>query len=100
MTNSTDRKKVANIYLDPLTHETIKKLASHQTTSMQTVIATWLDETQPVMAEMVKAIEDIKNGKDMTNVLTNLMGEGLRMAGDQLIDEKEDKNATDNRQSD
>lgn len=100
MTNSTDRKKVANIYLDPLTHETIKKLAAHQTTSMQTVIATWLDETQPVMAEMVKAIEDIKNGKDMTNVLTNLMGEGLRMAGDQLIDKKEDKNVTDNRQSD
>lgn len=100
MTNSTDRKKVANIYLDPLTHETIKKLASHQTTSMQTVIATWLDETQPVMAEMVKAIEDIKNGKDMTNVLTNLMGEGLRMAGEQLIDKKEDKNVTDNRQSD
>lgn len=100
MTNSTDRKKVANIYLDPLTHETIKKLAAHQTTSMQTVIATWLDETQPVMAEMVKAIEDIKNGKDMTNVLTNLMGEGLRMAGDQLIDKKEYKNVTDNRQSD
>lgn len=100
MTNSTDRKKVANIYLDPLTHETIKKLAAHQTTSMQTVIATWLDETQPVMAEMVKAIEDIKNGKDMTNVLTNLMGEGLRIAGDQLIDKKEDKNVTDNRQSD
>lgn len=100
MINSTDRKKVANIYLDPLTHETIKKLAAHQTTSMQTVIATWLDETQPVMAEMVKAIEDIKNGKDMTNVLTNLMGEGLRMAGDQLIDKKEDKNVTDNRQSD
>ena len=96
MTNSTDRKKVANIYLDPLTHETIKKLASHQTTSMQTVIATWLDETQPVMAEMVKAIEDIKSGKDMNNVLTNLMGEGLRMAGEQLIDKKENEDVADN----
>ncbi len=49
---------------------------------------------------MVKAIEDIKSGKDMNNVLTNLMGEGLRMAGEQLIDKKEDKDATDNRQSD
>ena len=63
MTNSTDRKKIANIYIDANTHDTIKRLASHQGNSMQTVIANWLDETQPAMNEMVKALDDIKNGK-------------------------------------
>lgn len=98
MSNSTDRKKVANIYLDAKTHETIKQLASYQSTSMQTVIASWLDDTQPVMQEMVKAFEDIKKGKNTDMVLRNLMSKGLRIASDELITE-DNEDATDNGQN-
>ena len=94
------RNKIANIYLNEETHATLKALAAHQETTIQNLAAHWLEETQPVMAEMVKAFDDIKNGKNMTDVLTNLMGQGLKMAGDQILDKKEDENATDNRQSD
>ena len=44
---------------------------------MQTVIASWLDETQPVMAQMVQAFEDIKTGKDTNQVLNNLLAKGF-----------------------
>lgn len=99
MSSSTDRKKIANIYIDPIAHDTIKRLAAHQGTSMQTVIANWLDETQPAMHEMVKALDAIKSGKDMNQVLQNLLAKGLQIASDNLtIEEEED--ATDNRQSD
>lgn len=100
MTNSTDRKKIANIYIDANTHDTIKRLASHQGNSMQTVISNWLDETQPAMNEMVKALDDIKNGKDMNLVLRNLMSKGLQIASDNLSTNEEQQDATDNRQSD
>ena len=99
MTTSTDRKKVANIYIDAETHEIIKQLAAHQSTSMQTVIASWLDETKPIMAQMVQAFEDIKTGKDTNQVLNNLLAKGLRSASDILTTDYEDTNhATDNRQ--
>lgn len=102
MTNSTDRKKVANIYLDANTHETIKRLAAYQSTSMQTFIASWLDETQPVMQEMITAFEKIKSGENATEVLNNMVAKGLKIANDANDDLiKEDKeDATDNRQSD
>ena len=68
---------------------------------MQTVIANWLDETQPAMNEMVKALDDIKNGKDMNLVLRNLMAKGLQIAGDNLsTDNEEQQDATDNGKSD
>jgi uncharacterized protein YjgD (DUF1641 family) len=99
MTTSTDRKKVANIYIDAETHEIIKQLAAHQSTSMQTVIASWLDETKPIMAQMVQAFEDIKKGEDTNQVLINLLAKGLRNASDTLTtDYKENDDATDNRQ--
>ena len=54
------------------------------------------------MQEMVKALDDIKNGKDMRIVLQNLAAKGLQMTGDNLMvnDDEEQHDATDNRKSD
>lgn len=96
---SSERKKIANIYVSPETHATLKALAAHQEATLQGTAAHWLDEIQPVMQDMVQAFDDIKNGKNAQNVLQNLMASGLQKAADQLKTEEEN-NATDNRQSD
>ncbi len=96
---SQDRKKIANIYVNPETHATLKALAAHQETTLQGTAAHWLEEIQPMMQQMVQAFDDIKNGKNAQNVLQNLMADGLKMAGENLkIEDKED--VTDNRKSD
>ena len=96
---SQDRKKIANIYLNPETHATLKALAAHQETTLQGTAAHWLEEIQPIMQEMVTAFDDIKSGKNTQNVLNNFMAKSLHMAADSLTTEdKED--ATDNGTSD
>lgn len=97
--SSQDRKKIANIYVNPETHATLKALAAHQETTLQGTAAHWLEEMQPVMQDMVQAFDDIKNGKNAHNVLQNLMAGGLQKAADNLkIQDEED--VTDNRKSD
>ena len=96
---SQDRKKIANIYVNPETHATLKALAAHQETTLQGTAAHWLEEIQPMMQQMVQAFDDIKNGKNAQNVLQNLMADGLKRAGENLkVEDKED--VTDNRPSD
>lgn len=96
---SQDRKKIANIYVNPETHATLKALAAHQETSLQGTAAHWLEELQPVMQEMVIAFDEIKSGKNTQNVLNNFMAKSLHMAADSLTTEEQD-NVTDNRQGD
>ena len=93
---SQDRKKIANIYLNPETHATLKALAAHQETTLQGTAAHWLEELQPVMQEMVQAFDDIKSGKNTQNVLQNFMAKSLHMAADSLTTEEE-TDATDKR---
>lgn len=99
---SQDRKKIANIYLNNETHQTIKDLAAHHGSTIQATTANFLEEMQPAMQEMVKALDDIKNGKDMRIVLQNLAAKGLQMTGDNLMvnDDEEQHDATDNGKSD
>jgi HJR/Mrr/RecB family endonuclease len=98
---NVDKKKVSNIYISPLAHETIKSLAALQGVSMQVFIADWLDETQPIIAEMLSALIAIKSGENAHAVFKNFIGKGLRMAGDELMnDDEEENNATDKRKSD
>ena len=96
---SQDRKKIANIYINPETHQTFKKLAAHQGSTIQASVANFLEENQLAVQEMVQALDDIKNGKDMSMVLQNLLAKGLQMAGDNLTI-KEQQDATDNGKSD
>ncbi len=93
---SQDRKKIANIYLNPETHATLKALAAHQETTLQGTAAHWLEEMQPIMQEMVQAFDEIKSGKNTQNVLNNFMAKSLHMAADSLTTEEE-TDATDNR---
>lgn len=92
---SQDRKKIANIYVNAETHATLKALAAHQETTLQGTAAHWLEEIQPIMQDMVQAFDDIKSGKNVNNVLQNLMANGLQKAADQLKIEDE-QDATDN----
>lgn len=94
------RNKIQNIYLNDETHQTFKKLAAHQGSTIQAAAANFLEENQPAVQEMVKALDDIKSGKDMGMVLQNLLAKGLQMAGENLKTEEDDQDATDNRQSD
>jgi hypothetical protein len=96
---SQNRKKIANIYINPETHATLKALAAHQETTLQGTAAHWLEEMQPMMQEMVTAFDEIKSGKNAQNVLQNFMAKGLHMAADNLITEEEE-NVTDNGKSD
>ena len=96
---SQDRKKIANIYVNPQTHATLKALAAHQETTLQGTAAHWLEEIQPVMQEMVDAFDAIKSGKNTQNVLQNFMAKSLHLAADSLTTEDEE-DATDNRASD
>jgi predicted transcriptional regulator len=98
---SQDRKKIANIYINPETHQTFKKLAAHQGSTIQASVANFLEENQRAVQEMVQALDDIKSGKDMGMVLQNLLAKGLQMTGENLmINDEGNENATDNRQSD
>lgn len=97
---STARKpvaKIANIYISPETHATLKALAAHQETTLQGTAAHWLEELQPVMQEMVEAFDAIKSGKNTQAVLNNFMSKSLHLAADSLTTE-EYEDATDNRQ--
>lgn len=96
--SSQDRKKIANIYINPETHETLKALAAHQETTLQGTAAHWLEEMQPIMQEMVQAFDDIKSGKNTQRVLNNFMAKSLHLVADGL--EEEEKDVTDNRKSD
>lgn len=96
---SQDRKKIANIYVNPETHATLKALAAHQESTLQGTAAQWLEEMQPIMQEMVVAFDAIKSGKNTQNVLNNLMAQGLRMAADTFTEEEE-TDVTDNGKSD
>jgi|TARA_R110000765_G_scaffold312326_1_gene405411 uncharacterized membrane protein YfbV (UPF0208 family) len=96
--SSQDRKKIANIYVNPQTHATLKALAAHQETSLQGTAAEWLEEVQPMMQQMVEAFDAIKSGKNAQNVMQNFMADGLKMAGEKLKIEEEN-NVTDNGQS-
>ena len=94
------RNKIQNIYLNDETHQTFKKLAAHQVSTIQAAAANFLEENQPAVQEMVQALDDIKNGKDMSMVLQNLLAKGLQMVGDNLKIEEEQQDATDNGKSD
>lgn len=94
------RNKIQNIYLNDETHQTFKKLAAHQGSTIQAAAANFLEENQPAVQEMVQALDDIKNGKDMSMVLQNLLAKGLQMVGDNLKIEEEQQDATDNGKSD
>ena len=94
------RNKIQNIYLNDETHQTFKKLAAHQGSTIQAAAANFLEENQPAVQEMVQALDDIKNGKDMGMVLQNLLAKGLQMVGDNLKIEEEQHDATDNGKSD
>lgn len=91
--------KIANIYINPETHATLKALAAHQETTLQGTAAHWLEELQPVMQEMVEAFDAIKSGKNTQTVLSNFMAKSLHLAADSLTTEEEE-DATDNRKSD
>lgn len=79
-----DKKKIANIYLNPETHATLKALAEHQETTIQATAAHWLEEIQPVMQEMVEAFDKIKSGENTQRVLHKFMAKTLHMAADSL----------------
>ncbi len=79
-----DKKKIANIYLNPETHATLKALAVHQETTIQATAAHWLEEIQPVMQEMVEAFDKIKGGQNTQKVLHNFMAKTLHMAAESL----------------
>lgn len=87
-----DKKKIANIYLNPETHATLKALAVHHETTIQATAAHWLEEIQPVMQEMVEAFDKIKGGQNTQKVLHNFMAKTLHMAADSLeIDDSTEK---------
>ena len=83
MTND-DRKKVSNLYMNPETHATLKALAAHKGMSMQATAAELLEEMQPVMQEMVQALDDIKKGKNTQKVLGNYLAKSLHIAASAL----------------
>lgn len=83
MTNKV-RKKVQNLYLNEETHATLKALAAHQETTIQATAANWLEETQPILQSMVKALDDIKGGKDASQTYNDFFAKNLRNAADSL----------------
>ena len=83
-----DKKKIANIYLNPETHATLKALSVHQETTIQATAAHWLEEIQPVMQEMVEAFDKIKGGQNTQEVLHSFVAKTLHMAAESL--EKDD----------
>ena len=95
------RNKIQNIYLNNETHQTFKRLAAHQGSTIQAAAANFLEENQPAVQQMVEALDDIKNGKDMNLVLRNLVASGLQtLGGNLMIDNEEQQDATDNWKSD
>ena len=99
--SNAGKKKISNIYVSPLVHETVKSLAALQGVSMQVFIADWLEETQPIIEEMLLALIAIKRGDNANQVFKNLIGKGLKMAGDELIkDNEETDDVTNNGKSD
>ena len=72
---SQDRKKIANIYLNNETHQTIKDLAAHHGSTIQATTANFLEEMQPAMQEMVKALDDIKFGSKRADNLVMELAE-------------------------
>ena len=73
MANDTQKYKISNIYLSKETHATIKALAAHQESTIQATTAIWLEETQPILQDMVNALEDIKKGKDAMQTYSNFL---------------------------
>lgn len=90
------RNKIQNLYLNEETHATLKALAAHQEMTIQGLAASWLEETQPILQNMVNALDDIKNGKDTLATYNNFIAKGLQSAGDAMAKEEND-DATDNR---
>lgn len=89
MANDTQKYKISNIYLSKETHATIKALAAHQESTIQATTAIWLEETQPILQDMVNALEDIKKGKDAMQTYSNFLAKSLHKAADSLeTDEK------------
>lgn len=84
MANNTQKYKISNLYLNEETHATLKALAAHQESTIQSTATHWLEEMQPVMQEVVQAFDDIKSGKNAQNVFKNLMASGLQVAVDNL----------------
>ena len=87
MTNKV-RKKVQNLYLNEETHATLKALAAHQETTIQATAANWLEETQSILQSMVKALDDIKSGKDASQTYTDFFAKNLRNAADKLEEDE------------
>ncbi|MGY8858445.1 MAG: hypothetical protein ACKVLO_13850 [Pseudomonadales bacterium] len=89
MTNEKRRSKVQNLYLTEKTHATLKALSAHQEITIQTAAANWLEETQPILQDMVNALDDIKNGKNAVKTYNNFFAKSLHKVADSLeVDEK------------
>ena len=88
MSTNTQKYKISNLYLSKETHATIKALAAHQETTIQATAANWLEETQPILQSMVKAINDVKNGEDAYKTYSDFFVRSLRNAADKLEEDE------------
>jgi|26BtaG_2_1085354.scaffolds.fasta_scaffold12784_1 hypothetical protein len=79
-----DKKKIANLYVEPETHAALKRLAVQQETTMQAVAARFLDELQPVLKEIADAYDAIKTGENTQKVLNSFMANSLKIAASNL----------------
>ncbi len=94
------RNKIASIHLNDETHQAMKRWSEITGLSMSKLAKNLLEEMQPVLAEMIKAYEDIESGKNSLNVLQNLMASGLEIAGNKLRQHEDIGNATDSGKGD
>lgn len=98
---STQKNKIPAVYLNDETHKVMKKWSEYSGLTMPKLAQSLLEEMQPVLAEMVKAYEDIEAGKNKEQALMNIIAKGLSNAGEQLYEENEvEANATDNGKGD
>lgn len=79
-----DKKKIANLYVEPETHTALKRLAVQQETTIQAVAARFLDELQPVLKEIADAYDAIKTGENTQKVLNSFMANSLKIAASNL----------------
>lgn len=94
----TQKNKIA-VHLNDETHQSLKKWAKYQGTTMPKLAQALLEEMQPLIEQLIETYEEIMAGNDKDKALNKLLAKGLTLAAEKLTEEdKED--VTDNRQSD
>lgn len=80
-------QKVPAIYLNDDTHKAIAEYAELSGSTINRVCKTILDDMQPVIVEMIKAVKEIQQGKDKQAVLEKYLENTIEIATKDLDNE-------------